>query len=97
MEESRGENALQFIDIYYKDLISDPIGTVKTLYDKCGLTVSKEFEYRLQTYLEDQAELRRQRKKRGSSHNYTLKNFGLTKEAVRNHFEEYLEVHGMHL
>ena len=56
--------------------------------------MSKEFEQRLTTYLEDQAEMRRQRRSTGASHKYTLENFGLTKEAVNHQFEEYLKVHG---
>jgi hypothetical protein len=94
LEDTKKSMPPKFTDIYYNELIADPIGTVKTLYKECGLTVSKEFEQRLTTYLEDQAEMRRQRRSTGASHKYTLENFGLTKEAVNHQFEEYLKVHG---
>eukprot|EP00005_Dracoamoeba_jomungandri_P012290 CAMPEP_0174270082 /NCGR_PEP_ID=MMETSP0439-20130205/43254_1 /TAXON_ID=0 /ORGANISM="Stereomyxa ramosa, Strain Chinc5" /LENGTH=89 /DNA_ID=CAMNT_0015359205 /DNA_START=1 /DNA_END=267 /DNA_ORIENTATION=- len=41
------------IDIDYRDLVKDPVGTVKYIYWKTGLEFTQEYEDKLNTYLKD--------------------------------------------
>jgi hypothetical protein len=41
------------IDCRYRDLVSDPIATVRSLYDRFGLEYSSAFERRMTSYLKD--------------------------------------------
>ncbi len=92
----------KFVDIYYSDLIKDPIKVVQNLYKKCGKKkCSKEYIEQLKTYLKDDAERRKQRasSKRSSnsdsahikSHKYSLHDFSITHDDVDNAFESYLK------
>jgi len=93
------KNSSKFIDIYYKDLIKDPIKVVQNLYKQCGKkNCSEEYIERLKTYLKDDAERRKQRasskrnisaNKNIKSHKYSLHDFSITHEDINTAFESY--------
>jgi hypothetical protein len=73
--------AAQFHDVDYRTFVTDPIGTVADIYDSFGLTWSDAA----------QAEVRRLDEESRSgkarpSHRYTLADYGLTEEQVRQAF-----------
>ncbi|KAJ3287194.1 hypothetical protein HDU79_005884 [Rhizoclosmatium sp. JEL0117] len=41
----------QFLDIEYKDLVDDPIATVRSIYKHYGMTVSRDFEDAMKLYV----------------------------------------------
>ena len=40
-----------FVDLYYPEVMADPVGTLQTLYARLGLEISNEFEDRVREYL----------------------------------------------
>jgi hypothetical protein len=81
------------LDIEYSDIIKDPIGTVKRIYERAGLQVTEEYEKRLHEYIEENKRDRERGK--GSAHApYSLEEFGLDVAYVNKAFEEYRKERG---
>src|SRR4051795_1166717 len=72
----------QFIDIAFKDLVTDPLGVTRRVYDQFGLDWTPE----VQTAIEEIDQESKQGKAK-PSHTYTLKDYGLTEERVRSAFD----------
>ena len=85
MQDYRNQHPDQAIsDIYYSDLVSNPIGVVKNLYKELNLEYSAEFEAALQRYISKNPQ---------NKHKYTLQEFGLGKESIRTMFSYYYRNH----
>jgi len=76
--------SLAICDIYYSDLIADPVRVVKTLYKQLDLEFSAEFEIALQRYIGKNPQ---------NKHKYTLQDFGLDGESTRAMFSDYYRCH----
>jgi sulfotransferase family protein len=72
-------------DVYYGRLVSDPIGTVRDIYDHYDLAWSEEFAERLNNYVQQNP-----RGKHGA-HRYAPEDFGQTREAISERFAAYIE------
>ena len=72
----------QFIDVAFKDLVTDPLGVTRRVYDQFGLDWTPEVQSAIE-------EIDRESKqgKAKPSHTYTLKDYGLTEERVRAAFD----------
>lgn len=75
-------NQDQFIDIAFKDLVTDPLGVTRRLYDQFGLDWTPE----VQSAIEEIDQESKQGKAK-PSHTYTLKDYGLTEDRVRGAFD----------
>ena len=84
----RATNPGIIYDVYYNELVADPMGTVKGIYDHFDLRWSGVFQKQLQAYVRGN-----QRGKYGQ-HRYSSADFGLTDEAIAGHFVEYSEKFG---
>ena len=85
MQDYRNQHPEQAIsDIYYSDLVFDPVGVVQTLYKELNLEYSAEFEVALQRYIARNPK---------NKHRYTLQEFGLDKESTREMFSDYYKNH----
>ncbi|EUA02399.1 sulfotransferase domain protein [Mycobacterium kansasii 732] len=71
----------QFYDVDYRDLIADPLGTVAAIYRHFGLTLTDEAR---QAMAKIHAES--QTGERAPKHSYSLADYGLTAEAVKERF-----------
>jgi len=71
-------------DVYYAELVRDPITTVRRLYVQLGDELSDEAEAGMRTWLVDNPQGRRGR------HSYSLAQYGLEVEEVRARFGDYL-------
>lgn len=71
----------QFYDVDYRDLIADPLGTVAAIYRHFGLTLTDEAR---QAMAKIHAES--QTGERAPRHSYSLADYGLTAEAVKERF-----------
>ena len=69
----------------FKDLITDPIGTVKRIYEYFGKKVSTGHERRMEVWVRDNPPGKRGR------HNYSLEDFGIDPAKVRKRFNDYHE------
>jgi LPS sulfotransferase NodH len=82
-------NPAQFCDVRYEDFVADPIGTVSTVYDHFGLTLTPEARAAMTAVHE--ASRTGERK---PVHRYRLEDFGLTPEEVDERFAGYLAAQG---
>ena len=71
-------------DVYYDRLVEDPIGTVRGIYDKFELEWTKEFEARLQVYVNSNPQGKH------GKHVYSGLDFGLKDEETAERFESYI-------
>jgi hypothetical protein len=78
-----GERA--FVDVFMDDLVARPIETVARLYDRFGLPLTAEAERRMQVWLSANPQHRR------GAPRYTLEEFGLGLDQVRDAFRDYVE------
>ncbi|MFQ3167827.1 MAG: hypothetical protein ACI8QI_000360 [Limisphaerales bacterium] len=70
----------QFLDVQYADLVGDPIGTVRLIYEHHGLDYSTEFENGMNQWLADN------RQHKHGAHRYSLEEYGLDAKTVRADF-----------
>jgi hypothetical protein len=73
----------RFFDVQFSDIISDPIAIIEKLYHHFGFYFSAEARQAMQDYLDN-----RPRDKHGR-HQYTLKDFGLSREKHGSLFSDY--------
>ena len=73
----------RFHDVYYSDLVREPVETVRRLYARLGFAWSKEVEARMRRFLVDD-----QREANGV-HQYSLAQFGLTPDMIADRFHHY--------
>ena len=81
----------RFYDMAYRDLISDPVGSVHALYDHFGMSWTDETEQSLREH----ASVHRQN--RFGEHTYTLEEFGLEADAIRARLSSYLDQFGAYV
>ena len=78
-----GANAIH--DVQYADVMRDPIGSVRDIYEHFGDPFTAEAEAAMQAYMADN-----QKGKHGK-HSYDLAEYGLTREGVHERFKNYIE------
>ncbi len=84
-------DASRFFDVNYKDLVQDPAGTVRQIYDHFEYRFDDSFEKRMHEWLTANP-----RHKKGV-HHYSLEQFGLDKDMVNRSFAAYRERFGIPL
>lgn len=75
--------AEQILDVRYSELVRDPFGVVRSIYDHFGYTLSSSMEGGMREWL-----ARNPRHKHGR-HRYSLEQFGLDRREVDRWFEPY--------
>lgn len=76
-------------DVYYEQLVSDPVSAVRCIYNHFGLAWTDEYEERLRVYVKDHHQGKHGR------HNYCPEDFGLTDNSLAKRFAEYSEIFGI--
>ena len=71
-------------DVYYSELITDPISVIKKLYMQLELDYTDEFESTLQRYLTKNPQ---------QKHKYTLQEFGFGESDIKEIFADYYSNH----
>lgn len=84
LRDSPGPWQTQFLDVYYHDLMKDPIGQIRLIYNHFGLTLNDETVSKMKHFLALEP-----KDKRGV-HRYSLEKFGLTSELINTHFDSYI-------
>lgn len=79
------------LDIYYPELLADPIQTVRNIYDHFALPWPDGHDERLQSYMKEN------RQGKHGRHTYSSQEFGLTDDEIRRQFTEYLDAFGKYL
>ena len=74
-------DSAQFCDVDYRDLIADPLGTVASVYRHFGMPLTDEARKAMEdSHAESQTGAR------APKHKYSLADYGLTAETVKEHF-----------
>lgn len=76
-------------DVHYERLVSDPVGTVRGIYDHYELAWSETFEERLGYYVRENP------RGRQGPHRYTSGDFGQTDGAIAERFATYSQRFGV--
>ncbi|HKA14029.1 MAG TPA: sulfotransferase [Myxococcota bacterium] len=82
---SRANCEDRFLDIYYDELVADPMAQVRRLYAHAGLELTVDAEARMRRWAVENERERR------PVHAYTLEEFGYTQDGLRRDFAAYCE------
>jgi hypothetical protein len=77
--------AERFLDLYYADLLADPVSVVRKVYAHFGLPFPEELKRRIQEFLHQNP------KDRYGEHRYSLEEFGLNLEEEMRRYSSYRE------
>jgi hypothetical protein len=72
-------------DVYYDDLVADPVGTVRGVHERFGLPFDAEYAARLAAFVRDNPQHKH------GQHRYSAEDFGLSDTAVLERFRAYVE------
>lgn len=72
-----------FFDVYFDDLMEQPLGVVANLYQQLGRSLSSETAEALRQWMDENP-----RGKHGG-HSYSAEDFGLTELQIRDHYHAY--------
>lgn len=86
---SSNERQHKFVDVFYTDLMADPVEAVRKIYKAIDLELSPEVEHKMIAYLK-----MNQQHKYGR-HSYTLAQYGLDKQSAVNAFQPYMEFYNL--
>jgi hypothetical protein len=75
----------RFLDLYYQDTLSDPIGVVEKIYERFDLPLSGSAVDRMRAWLAANPQ------GKYGSHSYTLADCGLTEEDIDRTYGDYME------
>jgi hypothetical protein len=75
----------RFYDVYYEDLMADPVGTCRQVYEYFGYDYSPAMEVAIKKWLNDNPQ------NKYGVHRYSLEQFGLDKATVQREFKEYTD------
>jgi Sulfotransferase family len=79
------------LDVHYRDLVQNPVGTVARIYDGIGDTLSTEARAAIESYVAANG------KARFGVHGYDLAEFGLDPSEVAERFSGYVDRYGVAL
>jgi len=84
VRERAGTRCDRFLDIYYRDLVREPISTVQRIYQYFDLPFTRQAKDGMEKFLKENP------KDKHGSHSYSLPQFGLSAELVTSYFNEYM-------
>jgi hypothetical protein len=76
------------VDVGYQELLTDPMAVVARVYDRLGLSLSREAEARMGDFIAANPQ------GKAGRHAHDLQGYGLTQEAVRERVAEYTAAFG---
>ncbi|RPI02972.1 MAG: hypothetical protein EHM71_14935, partial [Zetaproteobacteria bacterium] len=77
--------AERFLDLYYDDLVANPVGAVRKVYGHFDLPFPQDMEQRIGDFY------RRNPKDRFGTHRYSLEQFGMNREEEMRRYAAYRE------
>ncbi len=81
----RPERESQILDLSMREIVTDPIGAVRRVYEKFGLELSERARERMERYLREHP------RDEFGVHRYSLAAFGLDEDTVNERFKGYRE------
>lgn len=83
LRERIGEE--RFVDLYYREIASDPIGAVRKIYERFGYPLSEETEAAMRVEVEAEP------KGKHGEHRYSPEQYGFERERHGSAFADYLD------
>eukprot|EP00922_Rhytidocystis_sp_ex-Travisia-forbesii_P020004 GHVS01029517.1.p1 GENE.GHVS01029517.1~~GHVS01029517.1.p1 ORF type:complete len:2046 (-),score=279.27 GHVS01029517.1:105-6029(-) len=83
--QNHPETKSRFCDLQYKDLVSDPIGTLKKMYKHFDLTLTKPNSTAISNFISENRKMRDKMTK----HSYSLQDVGLNEKMIETAFSQY--------
>lgn len=77
--------ANQIIDVHFQDIVSDPMGVTRRIYDKFGLEYDARTQEGIKVALDAEVH------GKYGKHDYTLEQFGLSKTIIDDNFGDYYD------
>jgi hypothetical protein len=87
VRRTRGE---QFHDVHHRDFHRNPLGIVRGIYDRFGLSLSDETARRMQQWIDASPTTKH------GEHKYRLEDYGITADQIRKRFADYVGRHSIH-
>jgi hypothetical protein len=85
---AREECAEAVYDVHYEELVADPVGMVRSVYDCFGLEWPEGHDERLEAYVRENP------KHKHGQHRYRAEDFGLTDRRIAARLQAYAEAFG---
>ena len=85
----RQHDPAQFFDLQFREFVADPIGAVRRMYQRFGLTLTPEAETRMRTWQASNPEGKH------GKHQHTMEDVGVTRDAVLERFRDYMRYFDM--
>ncbi len=82
-------DAARFVDVDYRDFVSDPLRVAEQIYGHFGLPLGSETRAALEAHVREHPQGKHGR------HEYSLDEYGLSPERVRDRFAGYVERYGL--
>lgn len=79
----------RFIDVRYADLLRDPVATIRGIYDRTGREFTPEYAAAIPAYLAAKPQAKH------GAHRYTLDDFGLDADELRDRYRTYCDAYGI--
>lgn len=89
VEVRRTADSDRFLDLHYRDLVADPIGTAQQVYERFDLGWSAEVEQRIRAWIDAHPN------RRFGAHRYSPADFGQDEHELRARFAAYTEFFGI--
>jgi hypothetical protein len=87
--EGNAELRGRFFDVWYRDLVRDPLSVVRRIYDHFNLVLTPEAERAMLGFLTDNPQ------NKNGVHSYSLETYGLQRDNERWRFEFYTDHFGI--
>jgi hypothetical protein len=81
----RSQHPGRFFDVHHRQFHADPMGTVRSIYEFFGLTLSAESAGRMEAYLAGNPAGKH------GEHRYTPEQFGMNEQMIRRAFKDYTD------
>jgi hypothetical protein len=85
MEVRKQHRDNNFLDVYYKDLVADPLQVVEQIYEFLSLDLGESTRERMRQTIAENPQYR------FGVHQYTLSSFGFHKNQIKEDFSHYYE------
>jgi hypothetical protein len=85
MKVRESADPARFYDVHYQELIADPVGVVRRMYERFGYNYSSEMETGMKHWLSENPQHKH------GVHRYSPEQFGLDREVIAERFAAYVE------
>jgi hypothetical protein len=83
----RRQHPDRYVDVYFSDFATRPMETIRSIYARCGLTLSDGAAAAMQRWLAENPQHKH------GEHKYSLEGTGVSEDDIRRRFAAYIELY----